>query len=211
MEITKYIIFSIILDLQISYSHADFDVTSLMRKRPSIRPHGRHVANKRGWPTLVDTRGGNQTLPNVSPVAVVSVHDNVKQEENKATLNSNTIVKKTRRKRKKYPKRMLMRKIRDDQKSLSRLRYEFYPKRCKDWSDCKKDECCIRQSKTKGFCKKRPQRGNRCKPLLLPGLGDCPCDRGLTCTRYRTTKHGKKKHRCEHLRVPTDEVDHRYV
>lgn len=106
---------------------------------------------------------------------------------------------------------MLMRKIRDDQKSLSRLRYEFYPKRCKDWSDCKKDECCIRQSKTKGFCKKRPQRGDRCKPLLLPGLGDCPCDRGLTCTRYRTTKHGKKKHRCEHLRVPTDEVDHRYV
>lgn len=80
------------------------------------------MANKRGWPTLVDTRGGNQTLPNVSPVAVVSVHDNVKQEENKATLNSNTIVKKTRRKRKKYPKRMLMRKIRDDQKSLSRLR-----------------------------------------------------------------------------------------
>lgn len=80
------------------------------------------MANKRGWPTLVDTRGGNQTLPNVSPVAVVSVHDNVKQEEKGATLNSNTIVKKTRRKRKKYPKRMLMRKIQDDQKSLSRLR-----------------------------------------------------------------------------------------
>lgn len=78
------------------------------------------MANKRGWPTIVDTRGRNQTLPNFSPVAVVSVHGNVKQEERRTTLNGNTIEKKTRRRRKKYPK--LMRKIRDDKKSLSRLR-----------------------------------------------------------------------------------------
>lgn len=41
--------------------------------------------------------------------------------------------------------------------------------------------------------------------LIQPGLRDCPCDEGLTCTRYRTTKWGQKKHRCERLRISEEE------
>lgn len=95
---------------------------------------------------------------------------------------------------------------------LTLQRHQPHPKRkCRNWSDCKRDECCIRYSSTKGFCKRRPQKGDRCKPILLPGLRDCPCDQGLTCTRYKTTKWGIKKHRCELLKHDEDEVDQRYV
>ena len=51
---------------------------------------------------------------------------------------------------------------------LTLQHHQSYPKRkCRNWSDCKKDECCIRYSSTKAFCKRRPQKGDRCKPILL--------------------------------------------
>lgn len=208
MEITKYIVFSIVLHLQMFHSHAT-GTMSVKGKRSSIKPHGRHVANKRGWSTLFDTRGGNQTLPNVSPVAVVSTLGNAKQQERRIASFRNTVDKKTRRKKKKHTKRMMRRKIREDLDIKSRI---WYPKRkCRNWSECKKDECCIRYSATKGFCKRRPQKGDKCKPILLPGLKDCPCDTGLTCTRYKTAKYAMKKHRCERLNGYEDEVDQRYA
>jgi len=212
MEITRHLIFIVILHLSVFYCHAN--VTSVKRKKVSIKPHGRHVANKRGWSSLFDPHGGNGTSSNVSPVAVVSIKGNSQEEAARIAsvhpVENIQHEKKKRRKRKKQMKRLL-KKMRDDRINLMGY-YQSYPKRkCRNWSECKKDECCIRQSSTKGFCKRRPQKGQRCKPILLPGLRDCPCDQGLTCTRYKTTKWGIKKHKCERLKFSEDEVDQRYV
>lgn len=209
MEIIKYLVFVAVVHLSSFNSHAD--VTSVKRKKVSLKPHERHVANKRRRSTIFDTHGGNYSLPNISPVAVVSIKGSPQQEpeEAKITPVHHTMEKKKRRRRKKQKKRT-SKKMKDEPKAHSRVLQ--YPKRkCRNWSDCKKDECCIRYSSTKGFCKRRPQKGERCKPILLPGLRDCPCDQGLTCTRYKTTKWGIKKHRCERLKHIEDEMEQRYV
>lgn len=65
---------------------------------------------------------------------------------------------------------------------------QSYPKRkCRNWNQCKKDECCIRFSSTSGYCKRRPQKGHRCRPILLVSSYRWPVTRspGLY-TRWRT-------------------------
>ncbi|CAH3149057.1 unnamed protein product [Pocillopora meandrina] len=203
MDILRGLLFIIALHHSTFYTHAD--QTSIKKNKSVNKPHGRHVANKRGWSTLFDPHGGNSSYPNIS--TTVHLRQNVSQTE--ATIASLHPVetirgeKKRKRRRKKNMKKML-KKLR----SGSLVGHKESPstkRKCRNWSQCKKDECCIRYSVNRGFCKRRPQKGQRCKPVLLPGLRDCPCDEGLTCTRYRTTKWGQKKHRCERLRISEEE------
>ena len=100
------------------------------RKKSSVKPHGRHVANKRGRPTLFDTHGVNQTLPNVAPVVVVSMKGSSQEEARMTSVHypGEKIVddKKRKRKRKKHHMKKLMKKMQDDMKSFSRVGVSNY-------------------------------------------------------------------------------------
>ena len=88
----------------------------------SMKPHGRHVANKGGWSTLFDPHGGNGTLSNTSPVEVVSIKGSSQQREPRIVpvhpVEKIRDEKKKRRMRKKHMKRLL-KKLRDDMNSIS--------------------------------------------------------------------------------------------
>lgn len=212
MELTRHLLLILILHLSAFCCQAN--VTSVKRKKASTKPHGRHVANKRGRSILCDPHGGNETLANVSPVEVESIKGSPQQQESRIKsiypVEKIRDERKKRRKRKRHMKKFL-KKWRDNSASLVGYKNPYPKRKCRNWSQCKKDECCIRYSSTNGYCKKRPQKGDRCKPILLPGLRDCPCDQGLTCTRYKTTKWGLRKHKCERVKRPVDEVEQRYV
>lgn len=92
------------------------------RKKLSLKPHERHVANKRRRSTIFDTHGGNYSLPNISPVAVVSIKGSPQQEpeEAKITPVHHTMEKKKRRRRKKQKKRT-SKKMKDEPKAYSRV------------------------------------------------------------------------------------------
>ena len=80
------------------------------------------MANKRGWSTLFDPRGGNSSHPNISPVAVSS--ENIPQQEAKlvsAIAFESMLDEKKRRRRKKKNMKKWLRKQRDDIKSASGL------------------------------------------------------------------------------------------
>ncbi|KAL9959991.1 hypothetical protein ACROYT_G033379 [Oculina patagonica] len=213
MEISWSLMFVFALYFSVFCSHS---VSSVKKKKSLNKPHGRHVANNRGWSTLFDPHGGNSSHPNTSPVAVSS--ENLSQQETKLVSENafeSIQEERKRKRRRKKNKKKLHKKSRDDIKSTSLVGYQdvhSYPKRkCRNWNECKKDECCIRYSSTKGYCKRRPQKGHRCRPVLLPGLRDCPCDEGLTCTPYKTTRWGLKKHRCQRLKFDEDEQEQRYA
>ncbi|XP_020615634.1 uncharacterized protein LOC110053710 [Orbicella faveolata] len=215
MEISRSLVLVLALHFSVFNSHGN--VSSLKKKKSLNKPHGRHVANKRGWSTLFDPHGGNSSRPNISPVVVTG--ENVFYQDTKIpsqySYESIQDERKRRRRKKKNMKKLLKKKLRDGFKSHSPVgdqHVQSYPKRkCRNWNQCKKDECCIRFSSTSGYCKRRPQKGHRCRPILLPGLRDCPCDKGLTCTRYKTTRWGIKKHKCERLKFDEDEQEQRFV
>lgn len=215
MEISRS--FVLVLALHLSVFNSLGNVSSLKKKKSLNKPHGRHVANKRGWSSLFEPHGGNSSRPNISPVVVKG--ENVFYQDTKLPSqysHQSVQDEKKRRRRKKKNMKLLKKKLRDDLKLYSPLgnqHVQSYPKRkCRNWNQCKKDECCIRFSSTSGYCKRRPQRGYRCRPVLLPGLRDCPCDSGLTCTLYKTTKLNFKKYKCERLKFDEDELqEQRFV
>lgn len=203
MEITRHILFFLILHIWAFYCYAN--VTSFKKKKASTKPHGRHVANKGGRSILFDPHGWNKTESKVSPVAVVSIKGSPHEQETRivSVHSMEKLRRREEKRRRRKKKHKLMRKLKRWREQIypaSALgnQYQYPKKECRNWIDCKKDECCIRTSSTSGYCKKRPQKGQRCRPILLPGLRDCPCDVGLTCTSYKKAKRGLK-HRCERL------------
>jgi len=93
----------------------------LQKKKSLNKPHGRHVANKRGWSTLFDPHGGNSSQPNISPVVVTG--ENVLYQDTKTpsqySYESTQDERKRRRRKRKNMKKFLKKKQRDGFKSHS--------------------------------------------------------------------------------------------